>query len=101
MIFSVYDYPTRKYRYYEAPAQLPAAGWFREPALGALPTPESIAAPLPPNAKYIGEGEKARGVVAHTGQGQIFAGLVPLKVPRWSIHAALLGFAFWLGRATK
>lgn len=98
MIYSVYDYQTGKYAYYKAPAKLPASGWFRDP-IGNVPTPESIAAPLPAGAKYIGQGTQAKGIVATTS-----VSLEPLhmslmyRLPGWAKAAALLGAGFFLGR---
>jgi len=100
MIFSVYDYPSGKYRYYEAPAQLPAAGWFRQP-LGSVPVPESIAARLPASAKPIGQGDKARGIIATTqsptGIGFSYSSLSN-RVPSSIKMLALLGIGFWVGK---
>ena len=100
MIFSVYDYPSGKYRYYEAPAKLPAAGWFRQP-LGSVPVPESIAAPLPASARPIGQGDKARGIVAttqaQTGIGFSYSNFSN-RVPGFVKTLALLGIGFWVGK---
>ena len=98
MIFSVYDYPSGKYSYYEAPAELPAAGWFRQP-LGEVPVPEAIAAPLPPGAKFVGQGEKARGIIATKSASlSSLQSLLPRPVPGFLKTLAFVGFGFWLGR---
>lgn len=62
MVFSVYDYVKKNYTYYQGTGIPPAAGTFRMPAPNA--SPESLAVKLPPGAKKIGEGPKAKGVLA-------------------------------------
>lgn len=60
--FSVFDYDTGKYRYFAAPiAALPLTGHYRAPRNR---TPEGLAAPLPAQAKQVGEGDEPRGVVS-------------------------------------
>lgn len=96
MIYSVYDYHNKNYKYYEAPAELPAAGWFRQP-IGSVPVPEAISEPLPPGARYIGEGDVAKGVLAHTtGELGTF-----VQVPSWVWKVAVLGVVFMAGRYSK
>lgn len=99
MIYSVYNYHTGKYAYYEAPAQTPSAGWFR-PQLGAVASPESIAEPLPENARYVGSGTKARGIIA-TDKKHADLQLMGMSwrpLPAWTKNVALAAFFFWLGR---
>ncbi len=64
--YSVYDYPTKVYRYYEAPlGKLPASGFFRAPvALGGVVISESVAAVLPAGAVAVGMGSRAKGLIA-------------------------------------
>lgn len=102
MIFSVFDYHSGKYRYYEAPAQLPSAGWFR-PQLGSVASPESIAAPLPENARYVGTGTKAKGIIAtdQSHEGLQLLGMSWKPLPSWAKSAALAALFFWLGRRSK
>lgn len=66
-LYSVYDYHTGKFDYYEAPAKpVPATGQYRKPrkvqSLGIVP--EEFAAALPSNARKIGSGTQARGMIA-------------------------------------
>lgn len=98
MIFSVYDYHTGRYSYYKAPASLPAAGWFREP-LGSVPTPESIAAQLPVGAEYVGQGTKAKGIIATTSVSLDDARMsFTYSLPGWLKTLGLVGVGFFLGR---
>lgn len=63
--FSVFDYDTGKYRYFDAPiAALPLTGHYRAPRSR---TPEGLAAPLPANASPAGEGSEPKGVIATLG----------------------------------
>lgn len=100
MIYSVYDYQTGRYCYYDAPAKLPAAGWFREP-LGNLPIPEAIAEQLPKGAKYVGHGSKAKGVIATTSSSENTELSVVYSLPSWVKALTLVGFGFFLGRRFK
>ena len=94
MIFSVYDYPSGKYHYYEAPMLPPATGWFRAP-IGSVPTPESIAEPLPENAVRVGEGSVAKGIIAAKDIGSFS---LDFRIPNWAKFAAIAGVAYWLGK---
>lgn len=67
-IYSVYDYHSGKYDYYEGPmGTIPATGRYRAPSsrvkFGA--SPESFAARLPSGARKVGSGESPRGIIAH------------------------------------
>lgn len=64
MIFSVWNYGSQRYDYFEAQGQVPPYGWFRRPTPGTLRQPEEIAARLPQGAVYTGSGSLARGVIA-------------------------------------
>lgn len=83
MIFSVYNYAARVYDYYEAPGTSADYGLrgtkyrpLSQPPQGPLSgvgdvsigpigfAPESLALPLPRNARRVGTGQEARGVVA-------------------------------------
>lgn len=60
--FSVFDYDTGRYRYFNAPiAALPLTGHYRAPR---NKTPEGLASTLPSNAQQVGEGDDPKGVVA-------------------------------------
>ena len=71
MFYSVYDYLSRKYTYYEAPGLTPAAGTFRSP--GVIPTPEALAVKLPSGARKVGEGVNPKGVVASSSAAALSA----------------------------
>lgn len=64
MIYSVWNYGSQRYDYFEGPGEVPPYGWFRRPTPGALRQPEEIAARLPQGAVYTGSGSLARGVIA-------------------------------------
>lgn len=68
MIYSVYDYRKGRYRYYEALGSTPATGWFRKPRNGSK-VPEAMAAQLPAEARPLGEGAQARGLLAEPSPG--------------------------------
>lgn len=83
MIFSVYDYASRAYDYYEAPGtsatyglrgtkyrpliqkpQGPLSG-VGDTSIGPIGfAPEALALPLPRNAQRVGRGQEPRGVIA-------------------------------------
>jgi hypothetical protein len=76
-VYSVYDYNTGLYDYYEGGVgSIPATGRYRKPTsqsrFGA--SPEALAAPLPAMAKKIGSGDAPRGIIASRG-GALFGGL--------------------------
>jgi len=62
MIYSVFDYGSRKFKYYEGMASVPTTGWFRPQNGGQVP--ESIAAQVPPGARFAGTGVEPRGLIA-------------------------------------
>jgi len=68
MIYSVWDYDTRKYRYYKGNAlPLPPVGGYRKPkgTLGRVGyTPEDAAAVLPAGATLVGDGADPKGIIA-------------------------------------
>lgn len=72
MIFSVFDYPSRTYSYYEVAASTPPTAWLRRPIDiangkpdGVFLSTEVLAVRLPPNARLLQTGGlDARGVVA-------------------------------------
>lgn len=73
MIFSVYDYPKKQYKYFEVAASTPPTAWFRRPVEEVKDKPDSLfcctevlAVKLPPDAKEVGIGPDARGVIATT-----------------------------------
>lgn len=98
MIFSVYDYATKLYAYYEAEKTLPASGWFRRPggsSVRGMYAPEAIAAELPSGARYVGSGTTARGVIARQGG---LSGVDFSTVKKWAWYAGLGFAAFEIGR---
>lgn len=104
MIYSVFDYKTRRFKYYDGVAAPPAAGWFRRPNGGKVP--EAIAAQVPPTAKLVGEGEAPRGFIgtldprlgATDGDGE---GAIGVKTTlSWVGVVTILGVGLWLGRRT-
>jgi len=96
MIFSVYDPETRRFRYYEGKGQLAARMFAPHPSfriqhpLGM--SPEEAAFPLPPNAKLIGEGPRAKGVIASCASRQGLGAI--LGASRSTFVGVLAG---WLG----
>lgn len=61
--YSVYNYHTKQFDYYEAPlAALPATGTFRSAHNKLMP--EGLATPLPVNARFMGKGKQPLGMVA-------------------------------------
>jgi hypothetical protein len=75
-LYSVYDYHSGTYDYYEAEHKpIPSTGSQRLSAskspLGIVP--EDIAAALPSGAKKVGNGEEARGMIATDGRKQELA----------------------------
>lgn len=86
-VYSVFDYDTGLYAYYEGPqTQLPATGRFRVPTAmtehGAAP--ESFAGALPAGAKRVGDGEVPRGIIATAP-----VGMIPFEVTKEKL--------FWFG----
>lgn len=77
MIFSVFDHHSRRWHYYEAPGtavnygsrgtkyRAPTQPPQGSPTMGAIGfAPESLGVPLPSNARRVGSGAFARGLVA-------------------------------------
>jgi len=117
LIYSVYDYDKRRFRYYDGLGAAPATGFFRRarvaPIQGAF-APEAFAVMLPPDAKPIGEGPLPKGFIAEipnanepglastsnaadaaasgSGSGSSSSSSVPL-----SVALGLAMFAFFLG----
>lgn len=103
MIYSVFDYGSRKYRYYEGgEARVPATGWFRAPVGGQVP--EAIAARVPPGARFVGTGLDPRGLIATLDPklGSSMAAGEPAG-GGWSLYGLLgaLLLGLWLGRRTR
>lgn len=90
MIFSVYNYTTQRYTWYEAPGVTPPHGWFRKPTPGNLMQPEELAAALPEGAFPVGEGVLPRGVIATDIPG---IGTTDTNGPTSGAGAGLAGFA--------
>lgn len=87
MTYSVFDYPSNCYHYYEAQALvLPASGWFRKPTGARLLQPEALAVRLPPGARRIGSGNLAKGIVASAFEG---VGSLTVNTPKGSTTMSL------------
>lgn len=87
MIYSVFDYPSGTYHYYEAQALvLPASGWFRKPSGARLKQPEALAVQVPADAQKVGEGKTAKGLVATLETG---IGSVTVNTPKGSTNLSL------------
>ena len=67
MIYSVYDYDKRNFRYYDGLGAAPATGFFRRartaPIQGSF-SPEAFAVMLPADARPVGEGPLPKGFIA-------------------------------------
>jgi len=81
-LYSVFNYKTGLYDYYEpaVPPELPASGTLRA-ARGK--TPESLAAVLPEDAKLVGSGEEARGIIAAAGSSALGEAVSIHHLPSW------------------
>lgn len=64
MIYSTFNYDTRKWTFFEAPGVPPATGSFRMP--GSAMVPESLLARLPAGARQVGEGDLPKGIICTT-----------------------------------
>lgn len=110
MIFSVFDYANKVFRYYEVKAETPPTAWFRRPIDEAKPDPnnvfsrtEVLAVRLPKNAVLTGTGPDARGVIATTQSGigsTDPAGMQQYKTSPFIVAAAAL-FGWYIGRNTE
>jgi hypothetical protein len=69
MIYSVFNYTTQRFDYFDGPGVCPPHGWFRRPSPGALRQPEELAAALPEGSVPIGSGALPKGVIATDVQG--------------------------------
>ncbi len=111
MIFSVYNYDSGRYRYYEGLGGTPATGFFRKatqtPAKGGH-VPEAFAVPLPAGAKLVGEGPLPRGYIAQDPSGLSAApvpgeagSVPPSRSAPWWMLALVAAAAFVAGRASR
>jgi hypothetical protein len=90
--FSVFNYQTGRFDYYEAPmGELPAAGFWR-PVRGRFA--EAAAERLPSGAAKVGDGVEAKGLIASPLGGTDGDALPWGKVAVAGIVVALVGFAF-------
>lgn len=95
LIYSVFDYDTKSYSYYQAPGSPPrgqrSASGRGEHGL----SPESLLAVLPRNAIPAGAGKEPHGIMARHG-GRTLGGLPSHMggIPLWAV--ALLGVGAWL-----
>lgn len=96
MLFSVYDYDKKCFKYYDGIAGIPATGFFRKarsaPIQGSF-VPESFAVSLPLNAKPVGEGSMPKGYIAEDPRG-----LSSLPIPgdaAFSTRLSSQGFSLW------
>lgn len=99
-LYSVWNYGTASYDYYEAPgAHATHAGSPPVRARGALgATPEQASWPLPVGAKKIGAGPLPRGKIATKTPGGIaFAG-VDLTDPGTVAAVLVLSYVAWKNR---
>lgn len=85
MIYSVFNDKRGVYAYYEGPAEIPINADLPVPRLPPVSGKIGVAAivaarPLPPEARFIGEGWHARGIVSRQG-GAI--GAVPSAGEAW------------------
>lgn len=65
MTYSVFDYDTKSYNYFQAPGSPPrgqrsVSGRSSEHGM----SPEALLEPLPPNAVFVGTGKEPRGILA-------------------------------------
>ncbi len=98
MIYSVFNYATKLFDYYEAPGQAPAVGKFQPPG-GPINKPECLAVRLPIGARLVSSGGKLpRGCIAATDAG--LGALEGNGAPGlgWLSVTALGLAAFWVGR---
>lgn len=87
MIFSVFDHNTRSFDYFEAPGTSVNYGArgtryrapTQKPINGLGYMPESLALPLPPNARHVGSGSKAKGIIATRGEVRLETALAGLS----------------------
>jgi LPXTG-motif cell wall-anchored protein len=106
--YSVYNYKSRRYDYFEGMGDVPASGWMRRGAPGPKIV-EALAQRLPEGAQHIGSGAQPIGIIAVT-QAQL-AGLgstapdtltaqdsSPTSALAWVGLAVLIGGAIYLGR---
>ncbi len=104
MFYSVYDYPSRMFSYYEGGGSAPPTGWFRKPN-GSKLVPERIAAKLPPDAVFVGTGDMPKGVIATLDptigsyqKAPSLSGVAFMPSEKsWPMWLALTGVALWVG----
>lgn len=96
LTYSVFDYDTKSYNYFQAPGTSPRgqreASGRGEHGL----SPESLLASLPSNAVPAGSGKEPRGILARHG-GSALSG-IPSRVagiPTWAIILGV-GVGAWL-----
>ena len=91
MIYSVFNYHTNKFSYYEPVGDaviLPPSGSMRSPR-GV--SPESAAVIVPAGAKLVGEGEQAKGLIGTLGGLAGDPGAASFSIPWGSLGLVALG----------
>ena len=102
MKYSVYNYKSRRYDYFEGMGDVPASGWMRRGAPGPKIV-EALAQRLPEGAQHIGSGAQPIGIIAVTqaqlaGLGSTAQDSSPTSALAWVGLAVLIGGAIYLGR---
>jgi hypothetical protein len=100
MLYSVYNYNTKRYDYFEhGGASISSVAHFRHPQGNAIDgtfLPEALTLTVPSGAKFTGSGDVARGVVARKGAG--IAAWFPAETrPTLAWGLLFLGLGFGTG----
>ena len=99
LTYSIFDYDTKSYNYFQAPGTPPRGQREASARAGRGEhgfSPESLLAPLPSNAVPAGSGKEPRGILARHG-GSALSG-IPSRVagiPTWAIILGV-GVGAWL-----
>lgn len=98
MIYSIWNPGTRRFDYYETPAQMRRSNVEKPSHLGPHnlgATPEQAAWPLPDHAVQVGSGPEARGRVAYA-KGSLGDGSLGDVTPRRLLGLGVVGALGWI-----
>lgn len=85
--YSVYNYRTKQFDYFEMPLGIvPASGRFRKPI--GNDSPEKLALHLPEGAQFVGSGDAPMGIIS-SHPSMMLGAVVASGRSKWGVYAAI------------